>query len=344
MEELYNSPNYKEATTSRGYTYRYYWSPPLTPAKPTLLFVHGFASFSAHWMHQIKFFEAEGYGLVVPDMLGYGGTSCPLELEAYGYTLQARDLIDILDAEHLKTNVIAVGHGWGSSTVTRLGNLYQDRFLGFAFCLVGYMPPNTMFTYQQTREAWARASGYDQVGYWSFLASPRAPELLRQHAKSFWDMAWPKEPSVHSFIKPEGSLEKFLEWNGSAPRAKYISDADAKTTEALFAKRGWWGPLAHFRLEVTGAIREDGRKVPLQNYTIYRPVLFVEVSKHQEIIPDVVRMPNFRYCPNHTKKVLETGPWAFLEAPQEFNIALKQWVEARTLSHLFMIVDYPVVF
>ena len=97
--------------TSRGLNYRYYFSP-ATSSKPTLLFVHGFPSFSAHWINQITFFEKEGFGLVVPDMLGYGGSSIPQEPEAYVHALQAKDLIDILDVEQLGSNVIAIGHDW----------------------------------------------------------------------------------------------------------------------------------------------------------------------------------------------------------------------------------------
>lgn len=53
----------------------------------------------ADWRHQISFFKARGYGLIVPDMLGYGGTDKPTDPTFYTLSLVFKDLIDVLDAE-----------------------------------------------------------------------------------------------------------------------------------------------------------------------------------------------------------------------------------------------------
>lgn len=63
---------HKDFSTSCGLTYHYYFSPP-KEAGQTLLFVHGFPSTSYDWHKQVAHFEALGYGLIVPDMLAYGG-------------------------------------------------------------------------------------------------------------------------------------------------------------------------------------------------------------------------------------------------------------------------------
>ena len=101
---------YKETTTLRGFTYHYYHSP-AAPGKPTLLFLHGFPSSSYDWHRQVEYFQPKGYGLIIPDCLGYGGTSKPTNRDDFRWKLQAEDLIDILNAEGLKT-VIGVGHDW----------------------------------------------------------------------------------------------------------------------------------------------------------------------------------------------------------------------------------------
>lgn len=52
-----------------------------------------------------------GYGLIVPDLLGYGGTDKPTDLESYVGSGHAQDIIDILDKEGID-KVIGVGHDW----------------------------------------------------------------------------------------------------------------------------------------------------------------------------------------------------------------------------------------
>lgn len=104
------SPNFKHTVTSRGIKYHYYFAAP-SAGKPTILFVHGFPSLAVDWWPQIAHFKEKGYGLVVPDQLGYGGTDKPTEKAAYVQSLVAKDLVDIIDHEKI-TDALAVGHDW----------------------------------------------------------------------------------------------------------------------------------------------------------------------------------------------------------------------------------------
>lgn len=108
---------YKFHTTTRGYNYSYYFSPPPDTAsaeseseKPFLVFLHGFPSTSNDWQHQVDYFHSEGYGLLVPDMLGYGGTSKPSEADAYVSSGLTQDIIDLMDAEGILQKAVAIGH------------------------------------------------------------------------------------------------------------------------------------------------------------------------------------------------------------------------------------------
>lgn len=102
--------SYKDLTTSRGLNYHYYFSV-ARDARPTLLFLHGFPSSSYDWHNQVTYFQELGYGLVVPDMLGYGGTAKPSDPQQYKSSLIVRDIIDILDAEKVE-RCIVIGHDW----------------------------------------------------------------------------------------------------------------------------------------------------------------------------------------------------------------------------------------
>lgn len=103
-----NQSSYKDLKTSRGLNYHYYYAASIVP-RPTILFLHGFPSGSFSWKHQVAFFKRHGYGLIVPDMLGFGGTAKPTEVENYKSSLITKDLIDILNAEGID-KAIAIGH------------------------------------------------------------------------------------------------------------------------------------------------------------------------------------------------------------------------------------------
>jgi pimeloyl-ACP methyl ester carboxylesterase len=105
-----DSSKYKQLATTTGQNYNYYFSAAEGP-KLTVLFVHGFPSTSYDWRHQVTYFQTRGYGVIVPDQLGYGGTSKPTDTESYRATKMAKSIVDILDAEGME-KVVAIGHDW----------------------------------------------------------------------------------------------------------------------------------------------------------------------------------------------------------------------------------------
>ncbi|KAJ6461337.1 hypothetical protein C8R45DRAFT_786307, partial [Mycena sanguinolenta] len=68
--------HFKQTKTQRGFTYSYYFSVPVA-GKPTLFFSHGFPTPAYLWNKQVPFFEQKAYGIIAPDLLGYGGTDKP---------------------------------------------------------------------------------------------------------------------------------------------------------------------------------------------------------------------------------------------------------------------------
>jgi pimeloyl-ACP methyl ester carboxylesterase len=80
-------------------------------SKPTFLLLHGFPSSSYDWRHQLKSLTELGYGVLAPDLLGYGDTDRPVEIEKYKFKKMTADLVQILEKVSLKT-VIGVAHDW----------------------------------------------------------------------------------------------------------------------------------------------------------------------------------------------------------------------------------------
>ena len=103
--------SYSTYTTSRTVAYSYIHILPQFPHTRYILFLHGFPSTSRDWRHQISFFVAKGYGILAPDLLGFGETSKPKELEIYSGEGMARDIVEIMEFEGLGS-VVGVAHDW----------------------------------------------------------------------------------------------------------------------------------------------------------------------------------------------------------------------------------------
>ena len=98
-------------TTSRSLKYSYIRIPPRFPNTQSILFLHGFPSTSHGWRHQISFFKEKGYGILAPDLLGFGETSKPRELHMYRGKGMAQDIVEIMDFEGVGV-VVGVAHDW----------------------------------------------------------------------------------------------------------------------------------------------------------------------------------------------------------------------------------------
>lgn len=101
----------KKATLTDGTTYGYVAIAPAQSGKPTFLFLHGYPSSSYDWRHQITDLSAAGYGVIAPDLLGYGDTDKPADLKAYRMKSMSHHMREILDLESV-TRCIVVSHDW----------------------------------------------------------------------------------------------------------------------------------------------------------------------------------------------------------------------------------------
>ncbi|CAE6454841.1 unnamed protein product [Rhizoctonia solani] len=101
---------------------------------PTLLLVHGFPDCWYGWRHQIKAWAIQGWRVVVPDKLGYGGTDQPKDIRGYTTKSLCADLAALLDLIGVQ-RVILVGHDWGAETVWRFCLWYPERVRAvIAYC------------------------------------------------------------------------------------------------------------------------------------------------------------------------------------------------------------------
>lgn len=162
-------------------TYSYIHIPPRDDANPTIVFFHGFPSSSYDWRHQIAFFSAHGYGVVAPDLLGYGATSKPDSPSDYLSLSMVDEVLSILDHESLD-KVHGVSHDFGSHLISRVYNVNPGRFLSLTFIAVPYTQPGQHFDLDVVNKMTKSFIGIEKFGYMQFLSQDISPEILDAHA------------------------------------------------------------------------------------------------------------------------------------------------------------------
>ena len=82
---------------------------------PLVLFVHGFPESWYSWRHQLPAIGEAGFRAVAIDVRGYGRSSAPLEVEAYGMLQHVSDNLGVVEALAGRGwPAIIIGHDWGA--------------------------------------------------------------------------------------------------------------------------------------------------------------------------------------------------------------------------------------
>ncbi|KAF4309741.1 Alpha/beta hydrolase fold-1 [Botryosphaeria dothidea] len=127
----------------RDLQYTYYASLPTNTSigGPTLLLLHGFPDSASVWSAVIPYLLTLGLRILVSDLLGYAGTSKPWDPSFFNSKAMANDLAEILSREDV-TNVIPIGHDWGSFLAHRYYLFHPELVSGIA---ISAYPLNPVF-------------------------------------------------------------------------------------------------------------------------------------------------------------------------------------------------------
>lgn len=106
---------------------------------PAVVFCHGFPDLALGWRHQLEPVARAGFRAIAPDQRGYGASSAPAAIDAYGLTELTGDLVGLLDALDIERAVF-VGHDWGGFVAWAMPVLHPERVLGVAGICTPYMP------------------------------------------------------------------------------------------------------------------------------------------------------------------------------------------------------------
>ena len=127
--------------------------------------------------------------MLIPDLLGYGGTDKPTSPAAYKVKEMATEVMDILEHEKLD-KVHAVGHDFGSHILSRIIDYFPHRLLSSTFIAIPYIAPGQHFDLEMVKQITEKAIGFEKYGYMRFLSRENSPEILEAHVSQATVRAW----------------------------------------------------------------------------------------------------------------------------------------------------------
>ena len=298
------------------------------PADPTVMLCHGFPELGYSWRHQMAPLAAAGYHVLAPDQRGYGHSSVPGDIAAYGIGNLTGDLLGLLD--HFgKDDAVFVGHDWGGLIVWDMARLHPQRVRS----VVGVSVPFAMWPAPPTQLM--RMLYGDRFFYILYFQTPGVAEAeldadpYDSMAKVLWNASGVGFAGRdRSVAQPTMDGTGFLTlmgpppaWPLPGPEGPWLTEADVRAYADEFTHSGFFGPISYYRnldanFDVINGLGPE--RVAMPTYFIGGTDDVVNLMDPSGIERMTNLLPDFRGA-----TVLEgVGHWTQQEAPAAFNEAL----------------------
>ncbi|KAE9367564.1 putative epoxide hydrolase [Stipitochalara longipes BDJ] len=304
-----------------GVTYSYIFVPAKAQS-PTVLFIHGFPSSSYDWRHQVTYFSSLGYGVLAPDLLGYGETDKPTSLSDYRGKKMAAEINELLEYVKLDT-VHGVAHDWGSYLLSRLANYYPERLLSCSFLASPYSAPGQSMNIDAVNVITKQKLGYEMYGYRKFFEQEDAAQVVKDHIDSFLSILHPADSAIwKEHLAPTGALEAFAKSGKLVKRGEYISEDELATHRKIF-KDDYGPPMNWYKCAAQNLNLKDEEGANLDP-KLEMPVLMI-VAKADPLSNKMAIDAMRGYVTNLKVIGLGCGHWVQIERKDEVNATLEEF-------------------
>ncbi|RYP52948.1 hypothetical protein DL768_001942 [Monosporascus sp. mg162] len=318
-------PSRQKFTTSRGYSYSYIRIPS-KEGKPTLLLLHGWPSHIDDWIYQIKYFKSKGYGLVVPDLLGYGDSSSPSDTNVYRLKPMSQDLAELLD--HVKLlRVVGIGHDWGATILSRFALYHPDRLSGLVFLAVGPPSPGTRFDLGMANELTKKATGMEMFGYIAYIArDPAAQQMMEKNAESVMDVMFAADAKTwDTHFHPLGGLKKFVEEGRRQEVAHWFPPELRKRHLETFGREGGYLGSSRYYVMMTENLSTPDEE-ELRDFKLPHPTIFV-TPREPAAVANLQKQMLSSWAPDLKVTTVDAGHWVHMQRPEETNQVIDELLE-----------------
>jgi pimeloyl-ACP methyl ester carboxylesterase len=297
-------------------------------SNPTVIMSHGFPELGHSWRHQCEPIAAAGFHVVVPDQRGYGHSTAPTAIDAYGTDNLTADLFGLLD--HFgKDDAIFVGHDWGSMVVWEAARHQPERVravVGVSVPYVEWPAPPTQLMNMLYGDRFFYILYFQQVGppEAELGADPRRTMSHVLYGASGAAIAGRTMPTELPPMEGTGFLTQMSEPPAlpfTGPEGEWLDQHDLDVYTREFANSGFFGPVSWYR----NLDANQARAVGLGADRLTMPSFFITgdldvvrlmdptgIERMEQVLPDfrgAVVIPG-------------AGHWVQQETPKAFNDAL----------------------
>jgi pimeloyl-ACP methyl ester carboxylesterase len=297
-------------------------------ANPTVVLSHGFPELAHSWRHQVQPLADAGYHVIAPDQRGYGHSSAPTDVTAYGIQQLTGDLFGLLD--HFgKEDAIFVGHDWGSLVVWECARLRPERVkavVGVSVPYVEWPGPPVQLMRMVYGDRFFYILYFQQVGppEAELGADPRRSMATTLHGASGVAVAGREMPTELPPMEGTGFLSQMSEPPALpyvGPEGPWLTADDLDVYAAEFANSGFFGPVSWYRNLDANAAAVAGMgadRLTMPSYFITGDVDVVRLMDPTG--PERMRasLPDYR----GDTIIPGAGHWVQQETPAAFNGAL----------------------
>ncbi|KAK4450900.1 putative hydrolase [Podospora aff. communis PSN243] len=314
----------KKATLSDGTTYGYIHVP-AADSKPTFLLLHGAPSSSYIWHHQVEALPKAGFGVIAPDLLGYGDTDKPEDEGPYQMHRMAPQIHELVTQSIGIDKVIGVGHDLGSPLLSHVYVHHKDLFSGLIFIAVGFTLVTARFDPEFMISSSTQLLGYSTAGYTRVFVSPEGASLLDANSTAFSSLLYTDDPSHwKTHLGAEGGLVKFLATGEILPIAPWLSQEEFTLQNKIIQQGGYAGPLRWYKSAMSLPPAEEDVNLTDEQKKVEVPTLLIIPEKDFAIVEAVqVYMTGQVAGDNMRVEKVDAGHWAMLEKRQEVEDLLE---------------------
>ena len=316
----------KTLAVSRGHLYTYYTSP-ASATKPTLLHFHGWPDTAALWADLMtNHLIPSGYGCIALDCPGYGGSSKPTTLTSYAWDLMTADAAEIPDAENI-SQVISLGHDWGSTFAQRFYNFCPDRVIGLVMLSVALFPPTgERFDLDAINKATAQIFGKGVYEYWHLFTADEGAHLQNRNLESVYSVGFGMPETQLDVWCTPGGMRQYLEAGKIQETLPFAQGEHKRDFMARMTESGFEAPNCWYKATTTNLQSKVDRTVN-DRAKVEMPVLFWGGKDDVVCRPEMLG-PSIEagLLPRLKSVVREGGHFALLERPGEFGKDVLEWL------------------
>ncbi|MFM2071922.1 MAG: hypothetical protein RLZZ623_2185, partial [Actinomycetota bacterium] len=224
------------------------------PAHPTVVLSHGFPELAHSWRHQLPALAAAGFHVVAPNQRGYGHSSAPTAIDAYGIGELTGDLGALLD-HYGKDDAVFVGHDWGAMIVWEMARLHAHRVravVGVSVPFVQWPGPPTQLMSMVYGDRFFYILYFQKVGppEAELGADPGATMAGMLYGASGAGMQGREMPTELPPMEGTGFLTMMPEVPAlplSGPEGVWLTADDLQVYTDEFTHSGFFGPVSYYR-------------------------------------------------------------------------------------------------